>query len=184
MRAAVTIVIFIWLIFLALGCNPIKRVVNNPKKFELMKEIVVRSGACTNDTVTIETIKDSIVYKDSIIETRVQVPCKDFDTTMADGSRISVSSGVLTYTAKVKEVIRKVVKTNNIRDRAYENILKGDIAKLDSVVKAKDVKISEQNADIKNLKADVRNAKWKLWAVIIAFGVWIFRKPLLRLLPL
>lgn len=183
MRAAVAIVIFAWIIFLLTGCDPIKRVVKDPVKFEKMKEIVIRANACINDTVTIETIKDSVVYKDSIIETKVQVPCKDFDTTMADGSRISVSSGVLTYKSntKVKEVLRTVVKTNNIRDKAYENILKGDIAKLDSAGKAKDVKISEQKAEIKNLKADVREEKFKFWALIAIAGIIIFRKPLMKL---
>lgn len=172
------------IILLFVACNPIKQVVNDPKKFELMKEIVIRSGACINDTITIETTKDSIVYKDSIIEKSIQVPCKDFDTTMSDGSRISVSSGVLTYKSntKVKEVLRTVVRTNNIRDKAYENILKSDIAKLDSAGKAKDVKIYEHKAEIKNLKADVREEKFKFWALIAIAGIIIFRKPLMKLI--
>lgn len=172
------------IILLFVACNPIKQVVNDPKKFELMKEIVIRSGACINDTITIETTRDSVVYKDSIIEKSIQVSCKDFDTTMADGSRISVSSGVLTYkgNSKTKEIIRTITKTNNIRDKAYENILKGDIAKLDSASKAKDVKISEQNAEVKNLKADVREEKFKFWALIAIAGIIIFRKPLIKLI--
>ena len=172
------------IILLFVACNPVKRVLNNKEMFDKVAEEVVRRGYCINDTITIETIKDSIVYKDSIIETKVQVPCKDFDTTMADGSRISVSSGVLTYkgNSKTKEIIRTITKTNNIRDKAYENILKGDIAKLDSASKAKDVKISEQNAEVKNLKADVREEKFKFWALIAIAGIIIFRKPLMKLI--
>jgi hypothetical protein len=179
---------YLLIILLFVACNPIKRVVNDPKKFELMKEIVVRSGACANDTVVVS--KDSIVYKDSLIEKKIQVPCADFDSTFGD-TRISVRSGVLTYEHKCKEKTVTKTITNNIRDRALENILKSDIKKMDSVigakervVKDKESEIKSLRSDVKSLKGDVRTEKFKFWLLVAGIGVFIFRKPLLRVIGL
>jgi hypothetical protein len=164
------------LTILLLACNPVKRVLNDPKKFEQIKDAVIRGGFCINDTIKIETIKDSISYRDSIIEREVKAPCADFDTTLADGTHIAVSSGVLTFKAGVKAKHEtKVIRiTNTVRDRAYENILKSDITKRDSVINV-----------YKNLyvetKAERNELRWKLvWLIIIAVVI-IFRKQIIKL---
>lgn len=165
------------------SCNPVKKVLKDPKKFEQVKEAVIRGGYCVNDTVTVETRKDSIVYKDSIIETKIKAPCKDFDTVMADGTQISVSSGVLIYKHKCpyKEKTVTITKTNNIRDKAYENILKSDISKRDSAIAAyvklySDTQLKLKDADKANTKL-----KWKLFLVIAIALAWTFRWTLLKL---
>lgn len=167
------------LIILLFSCNPVKQVLKDPKKFDQVKDAVIRSGACVNDTITVS--KDSIVYKDSIIEKQIEVPCADFDTTIA-GARISVSSGVLTYSHNCKEktIIRTV--TNNIRDKSLENILRSDIKGRDSVIDKKSLTIKEKDVEIKSLKGDLRWEKFKLWLVFLIAGLIIFRKPLIRMI--
>jgi hypothetical protein len=168
---------------LLIGCNPVKRVLNDREKFEQVKEAVIRSGACVNDTITIETTKDSIVYKDSIIESKIQVPCSDFEKNLPDGTLIRISSGVLTYqhTCKEKKITRTITKTNNIRDKAYENILKGDITKRDSAISAYIKLLSDSQIANRELKKENRNLVLKFWGIIAIAGVIVFRKQIFKL---
>jgi len=119
---------YLVLLILLISCNPVKKVLQDKTKFDIVANEVIRRGYCVNDTLVIEKIKDSIVYKDSIVTIIDSVPCKDFDTTIGR-ARIRVSSGVLTYSAKDSIVIRTHKVTNTIRDRSLENILKKDIVR-------------------------------------------------------
>lgn len=168
---------------LLLACNPVKQVMKDPAKWEQVKEAVIRSGACVTDTVTIETIKDSIVYQDSIIETKIPVPCPDFRINQPDGTYLASIAGELT----IKKPIRtksneKVIKvTNNIKDRSLEAILKKDIAERDSAIKVYMNLYEKTQLEVKALKAEKTALKWKLiWTLAIA-GIVIFRKQLLKL---
>lgn len=169
---------------LLLACNPVKQVLKDPKKFDIVTEAVIRSGACVNDTVTIELIKDSVIYKDSIINSEIKVPCKDFDTTMPDGTRIMVSSGVIKYKPKYKEVITTKTITNNIRDRKIEDYLRRDISSRDSAINAY-MKLYEdsQNKQIEAIKENTR-LKWKLFWVIAVSLIWTFRWHILKLVKI
>lgn len=171
-------------LILLIGCNPVKQVLKDREKFEKVKEAVIRSGACVNDTITIENTKDSVVYKDSIIESKIEVPCPDFEKNMPDGTLIKISSGVLTYrhNCKEKEVIRTVTKTNNIRDRALENILKGDITKRDTAIAAYIKLLSDSQIANGELKKENRNLAFRFWGIIIIAGVIIFRKQIFKLI--
>jgi hypothetical protein len=168
---------------LLIGCNPVKRVLNDREKFEQVKEAVIRSGACVNDTITIETTKDSVVYKDSIIENKIQVPCSDFEKNLPDGTLIRISSGVLTYqhTCKEKQILRTITKTNNIRDKAYENILKGDITKRDTAISAYIKLLNDSQIANRELEKENRNLALKFWGIIAIAGVIVFRKQIFKL---
>lgn len=170
-------------LILLLGCNPVKQVLKDPVKFDQVKEAVIRSGACVNDTITIQTTHDSIVVKDSIIEIKTTVPCSDFDTTLADGTFIGVSSGVLTYrhSCKEKEVIRTTTKTNNIRDRSFENILKKDIDNRDSAIRVYMKLYTDSQFANKELKSSNTKLKFKFWLLVIVAGLIIFRKQIFKI---
>jgi hypothetical protein len=173
------------LIFLILliACNPVKQVLKDPEKFEKVKDAVIRSGACINDTITVENTKDSVIYKDSIVEKTLNVPCPDFEKNLPDGTVIKISSGVLTYqhNCKEKEVIRTTTKTNNIRDRALENILKGDIQKRDSAIAAYVKLYSQTQEELRSAKKENTKLKLKFWAIILAAGAIIFRKQIFKI---
>lgn len=170
-------------LILLLGCNPVKQVLKDPVKFDQVKEAVIRSGACVNDTITIQTTHDSIVVKDSIIEIKTTVPCSDFDTTLADGTFIGVSSGVLTYrhSCKEKEVIRTTTKNNNIRDRSFENILKKDIDNRDSAIRVYIKLYTDSQFANKELKSSNTKLKFKFWLLVVAAGLIIFRKQIFKI---
>lgn len=158
----------ILLAILFIACNPVKRVLNDPKKFEVVKEAVIRSGACVNDTTIVEVIKDSIIRKDSLIKEMIPVPCKDFDTTFGK-TRISVSSGILKYehTCDKETVIRERVRTNTVRDKSLEDLLKKDIA-------TRDGRISQLEKENKEVKAESRENAADAWlykVLLIAGGV-------------
>lgn len=172
-------ILLISLVFIA--CNPVKKVLNDPKKFEIVKEAVIRSGACINDTITLQTTKDSVIYRDSIINSQVVVPCKDFDTTLSDGTNIKVISGVLIYSKKSKETTKTITITNSIRDKAYENILKSDIAKRDSAIAAYLKLYTDTQAKLKKSEMDNTKLKWKFWLVVMAALAWTFRWTIIKL---
>lgn len=171
---------YILLILIFISCNPVKRVLSDEDKFQQVAQEVYRRGYCVNDTVVLEKIKDSIVYRDSIVEVIKEVPCKDFDTTIRR-ARIKVSSGVLTYTAQDSIVYRVRTITNNIRDLSKENVLHKDIAQRDGTITFLKSQVKEKEEINKEIRKDLRKANVKFWLVVMSALVIILRKPITRL---
>lgn len=159
MRKLISIIIILFV-----SCSPVKQVLKDSEKFNKVAEEVIRRGYCVNDTTIIVETRDSIVYRDSIIEIIERIPCADFDTIIGR-ARIKVSSGVLTYAAKDSVIYKRQTITNSVRDRSYEKILQKDIAILDSMVINRNVQVHDlQNAN-KDLKSELR--WWKLRMVLV-----------------
>lgn len=173
-------VIKIVLIGLFVSCNPVKQVLRDQEKFDIVAEEVIRRGKCVNDTVVITKVKDSIVYKDSIIERINNVPCKDFDTTIGR-ARIRVSSGVLIYTSKDSVVYRTKTVTKIVKDRSLEGLLKADIQNRDSVINSRTAEILDLKNANAELEKDIIAVKLKFWLLIISALVIIFRKQIVGL---
>lgn len=167
-------------ILLLISCNPVKKVIGDKEKFDEVAKEVIRRGYCVNDTVVVEKIKDSIVYKDSVIERIKNIPCKDFDTTIRRAT-ISVRSGVLTYSAKDSLVYRVRIITNNIRDKSRENILSRDIANRDSIITARDMSVRGLQTVNKDLKSQIRWMKLKMIGLVVIALVIVFRKQIIRI---
>lgn len=172
---------YIVLFILLVSCNPVKRVLQDKSKFDIIAEEVIRRGYCVNDTLVIEKVRDSIVYRDSIISIIDSVPCKDFDTTIGC-ARIRVSSGVLTYTSKDSIVYRTKKITNTVRDRSFENILKGDIINRDSIIVQLNKDIINSEIRNKETRADLLWWKIRFSLLCIAFGLVLFRKPIAKII--
>jgi len=164
----------------AISCNPVRQVLRDQVKFDQVAEEVIRRGYCANDTTVITELKDTVIYKDSLVTVIDSVPCRDFDTTIR-GARISVRSGVLTYAAKDSIVYQTKTITNSIRDKALENILKADIASRDRQVDSLKSAVRNSQTANKELKADLRWMTLKFWILFAAALIIIFRKQLLRL---
>lgn len=165
------------------ACNPVKRVLKDPLKFEEVAQEAVRRGYCVNDTTVIIETKDSVIYRDSIIERVEKVPCKDFDTTIGR-ARIKVSSGVLTYSAKDSIVYRTKTIKETVRDLKYESLLKSDIVNCQNQLKSSRDSVAAIRIEYKEYKADARYHQLKLWLLIIALVTFAFRKQILSLLRL
>jgi hypothetical protein len=150
-------------------------------KFDQVAKEVVKRGYCINDTTIITDTKDSVVYKDSIIERITSVPCKDFDTTIGR-ARIRVSSGILTYSSKDSIVYRIKTIINNIRDKKIESILKQDIQSRDSaILSQKGIVFDLRNANL-DLMEKNRKLMLRLWLLMIGGFVITFRKPLIKMI--
>lgn len=169
---------YLWFILL-FGCNPVKQVLKDKAKFDLVAKEVIKKGYCVNDTTVIEKIRDSVVFKDSIIEIIKNIPCKDFDTTIGR-ARIKVSSGVLTYSAKDSTVYRTKTITNTVRDKALESILQQDIdAKTKQIDSLKNAVRSSQ-IENKDLMNENRWLTVKFWLLLISSLIIIFRRQIAK----
>lgn len=162
---------------LIVACNPVKRVLKDPLKLDEVAQEVIRRGYCVNDTTVITETKDSVIYRDSIIEKVERIPCKDFDTTIGR-ARIKVSSGVLTYSAKDSIVYRNKVTTNTVRDVAYERILLYDVRSLKDTLANERAAMTTLSAEYKAYKLDSRIDRAKLWLLIVAIGIFALRKQI------
>lgn len=157
---------YLLIIIFITSCNPVNKVLNDPKKLEKVKHHLIESGMCINDTITVETY---VRGEDSIIK----VPCADFDTTK-DSIRIYVKDSILKY-IKINKVITKIV-----RDTKYEDQLKNDL-------KIKESEILKLKSKVVDLSEEVRDLKRKTLKLRIAFSIVVFlstliilRKPIAR----
>lgn len=149
------------IILLIFSCSPVKKVIQDQKKFDIVAEEVIRRGYCKADTVT--EYRDSIVYKDSIIERIEKIPCADFDTTIGR-ARIRVSSGVLTYSSKDSIVYKTTTKT--IRDLSMEEVLRGDISDREAEIMSLKDQVLNSQIEKKQLKKDANLWKWRFWGAL------------------
>lgn len=152
----------------------------DPEKFEQVASEVIRRGYCVNDTTVITEVRDSIIYKDSIVERVHNIPCKDFDTVIGR-ARVSVIGGVLSFKQKDSIVYRTKVVTNTVRDRTYEDTLKSDILTLQSKLVATGKELEQAKVECKDKVKGLRNDKLNLWLIIIAMATFILRKPILKI---
>jgi len=160
------------------GCNPVKQVLKDKKKLDIVAIEVIRQGYCVNDTV-VETRIDTLYQSDSSAVNYIKVT-QSIDTTFADGAQLVIdSSGHVTVSCPVKIQYRTVTKTETIRDRSLENILKKDIAKLDSIKQDLEFTVRERNILIEEtqqqLKKSERKFKLFLFALfaVVAAGAYL-----------
>jgi hypothetical protein len=153
------------------SCNPVKKVMRDPVRFDVVAKEVIRRGYCKADTVI--EYKDSIVYKDSIIERINNIPCEDFDTTIGR-ARISVSSGVLTYKSSDSVIKQTIIK--KIRDLSAEQVLRSDVAYRDSIINIGEKSILNLQIANSEQKDETRKWKWRFWGLIGAMVLFIVGK--------
>jgi hypothetical protein len=165
------------IILLLVSCNPVKQVLKDQVKLDEVAQEVIRRGYCVNDTTIITATKDSVIYRDSIVEKVERIPCKDFDTTIGR-ARISVNSGVLKYSAKDSVVYRTKTVTNTVRDREYERILLYDIRMIKDTLSMERADAAIIKSEFKAYKIDARIDRVKLWLIIIALVIFTFRKQI------
>lgn len=153
------------------SCNPVKKVMQDPVKFDVVAKEVIRRGYCKADTVI--EYKDSIVYRDSIIERIEKIPCADFDTTIGR-ARISVRSGVLTYKSSDSIIKQTIIK--KIRDLSVEQALRTDVAYRDSIINVREKEILSLQIANSEQKEETRKWRWKFIGLISAVVLFIVGK--------
>lgn len=166
------------------GCNPVKQVLKDKNKLDIVAVEVIRQGYCINDTV-IETKVDTLYQIDSSAVNYIKVT-EAIDTTFADGAKLTIdSSGHVIVACPVKIQYKTVTKTETIRDKSLENILKKDIIKLDSAkrelqltLKEKDIQITETYKELKQTRLRFKLFIFALLSVIIIRAYLKIRKYL------
>lgn len=150
-------------ILLLLSCNPVKQVLKDQEKFDIIAKEVIRRDYCKTDTVTVFKTKDSIVYKEII---KVDsVPCKDFDTTIGR-ARIKISSGVLYFSNQDSIIYRTKTITNNIWDLSKEEVLKYDIKVRDSLIHQKEIEIRDTKIKANEVASQSRAWMLRFWGLV------------------
>lgn len=164
------------------ACNPVKQVLKDKKKLDIVAVEVIRQGYCINDTI-VETRVDTLYQSDSSAINSITL-YKEIDTVFTDGTTLRIdSAGVLSVGCPVKVQYKTVTKTETIRDKALENILKEDIARLDSVkrelqltVKERDMQIAETYQDLQQAQRRFKLFIFALLAVVVARAYFKLRK--------
>ena len=142
------------------GCNPIKQVLKDNSKFNIVAEEVIRRGYCVTDTV-VETKIDTLYQSDSSVVNTLSV-YKEIDTIFTDGSSLRIdSAGNLSFGCPVKIQYKTITKTETVRDRSLETILKKDIAVLDSIKRDLQLDIKERDLTIKETEQKLKQAQRK-----------------------
>lgn len=156
------------------SCSPVKRVLTNPKYYEQVKKQVILNGECVNDTITEEVLKDTIIYKDTVIHDsfKVDMPMECHLDTIVNDFSVYLENGNLwvKWLGKVPERTIKKQVTHVVVDRAKEAIL------IDSC--------ANQNRKIYELENSIKskNSKiLKLFVLLAAIVLFMLRKPIMRL---
>jgi hypothetical protein len=149
------------------ACNPVKQVLKDKSKFDIVAEEVIRRGYCVTDTV-VETKIDTLYQDDSSVVNTLSV-YKEIDTIFTDGSTLRIdSSGNLSFGCPVKIQYKTVTKTETVRDRSLENILKKDIAELDSIKTKLEFSVRERDLVIKETYKELQNSERKFKLFVFA----------------
>lgn len=171
---------------ISVSCNPVKQVLKDQTKFNVVAEEVIRRGYCVNDTV-VETVIDTLYKTDSLVINTVSFAGGIIDTVFEDGSGLYLDDqGHISIKCPVKQQVRTINRTETIRDRSLENILKSDIAKLDSI--KSDLELTIQNKDLsyKELENKLRWQQGKFYLLIAALVAFVgikFYSRVKRFLP-
>lgn len=138
------------------GCNPVKRVLNNPKYYNPIADHVISSGLCVNDSIyisdttilldtlyNIETVTDTVTVGDSVWIDRVEY-----------------------RTIKKTVTIRD---TTVVTDNSRINLLQKELIKKDGELIAKNDELAKSKSETKEVRKE-RN-KWRLYFFLLLGGI-------------
>ena len=159
------------------SCSPVKRVLSNTKYYEAVKKQVILNGECVNDTITEEILKDTIIYKDTVIHDsfKVNMPMECHLDTIVNDFSVYLENGNLWVKWLGQVPTRTINKqtTHVVVDRAKETILIDSCKSLELKLYDKENQLVRKNKTI-----------FKLYIGLAFLLLFILRKPLLRLVGL
>jgi len=159
------------------SCSPVKRVLSNPKYYAEVKKQVILNGECVNDTITEEVLKDTIIYKDTVIHDsfKVNMPMECHLDTIVNDFSVYLENGNLWVKWLGQVPTRTINKqtTHVVVDRAKEAILIDSCKSLELKLYDKENQLVRKNKTI-----------FKLYIGLAFLLLFMLRKPLLRLVGL
>jgi len=166
-------------LFIIAACNPVKQVLKDQAKLDKVAEEVIRRGYCVNETTTVkETIIKEVFVKDSSETSEIKTSLEniDFYQELPSGAKVRITEdGKLTVDCpvKVEKVYQLDVETRTVRDRSLENILKKDIARLDSIKDSLETVIIEKEKAYNDLDDQLKKQKRKFYFLVTALVVFV-----------
>ena len=156
------------------SCSPVKRVLSNPKYYEAVKKQVILNGECVNDTITEEILKDTIIYKDTVIHDsfKVNMPMECHLDTIVNDFSVYLENGNL-WVKWLGQVPTRTINKQTIHvvvDRAKEAILIDSCANQARKVYELDNQIKRKNSII-----------LKLFIGLAVILLIMLRKPIMKL---
>ena len=135
--------------FFLISCNPVKQILRDQAKFDLIKDEVIRKGLCANDTTFI-TASDTLIQYDTTVQKEIEITQVN-DTTIV---------------TKWRDIVKKIVIRDTIKsvvvDNARINVLQADL------------RVANAKADEYKAKAEKR-LSW-LILIVVAIGLYVFFK--------
>ena len=122
---------FLVLLIALSSCNPVKQVLNNPVRFEILKDEVIKRGYCTNDTL--------FVFKSDTTEVHDTTTLVFVDTT-------TVRDSVYFWETK----FQTITKTRTIRDSVKSVVI--DSALVQVLRKQRNAAIDRDQVAMKDVK--------------------------------
>ena len=174
------------LVLTLLGCNAVKRVVNDPKKFKQVADIVVARGYCINDTIISTVLKDTTIYRDHKVSDSLDVDkpvvC-NLDTVTSKGFRVVLKDGnlIVDFNGKMPErtIIKKEI--HNIRDKRFEVILKEQLASKDDSLSRSIDNNNKTNQLLQEKSQALTTANFRFYGFLVIVILFVLGKSYLSL---
>lgn len=145
------LIAFLLAAMIAVSCNPVKQIMKDQAKFNLIKEEVIRQGFCANDT-TIITASDTLIQYDTTVQKETEI--------------VTIGDTVYVTKWQTRDIIKKLTIRDTIKsvvvDNARFKVLESDNYKL------------KLTAD--EWKQKAQNRLSYLILCIVAIGLWLFFK--------
>lgn len=178
------------------SCSPVKKVLQDPTKFDRVAREVVKRGYCLNDTTHRDTtyqyiVRDSLITDTFLLHAQHPIPILELDTLFPSGARVIISDlGQVSVNCPVKQVEKQIAVNHFIRDKKKEQLLQEDIDARDlligSINKARfqlQEKLSAKEDQIRDLRQRIRTRTMQLVA-LIALAAFFLGSKLLRIFKL
>jgi hypothetical protein len=172
-RLIINIILAVWVLgLLALvlsSCNPVKRVLKDPVKFQEVFNEGVSRGMCVNDTIILSK-SDTLISYDTLYSLDVQT-----DTFNIDREIVKIKTVV--KTVSIRDTLTKVV-TDNSRIELLQKELFGKT----ELLKNKEIQLSGISRQLNDMKANRNEWRFRFFLLALAVALYLFRKPLLKLI--
>lgn len=174
---------FLWLILVLGSCNPVKQVLKDNQKFEIVAKEVVKRGYCINDTVIVDTGHIEIIHDTTrrVDSFKLGGTYQNIDTILPSGARVNILDDFLFVECpEAVTTTQTLHKTAFIRDKKLEDILKAEIVVKDDSIKNLIFSNRDKELVAKEAQAKLKNALFRFWVLvavlILAAAVKIYLK--------
>lgn len=164
-------VYLIGVIMVLSSCNPVNKVLKDETKSRIVFNELVARNWCANDTTIINT-SDTTILLDTLYTI-------ESDTVNIEVPNIKevIKTKLVTKTITIRDTIKSIVV-----DRTKEQLLNNQIILLKNENADLRIKNSKQVEEIRTIRKSKNQAWLYFWLVIAGLGIYLFRKPILKLI--